>query len=362
MLFFILILALCYVLFIGRMLIGWNKAVRKVEPVQNDDAEERFTIIIAFRNEEKNLPLLLRSLESQEDLSRFSIILVDDHSEDSSRDIVRTFMNRGMEIDVITSLGEGKIAALNSAIPRVDTEMFITLDADVTLPMNWSKRISNELLEHSAMHILPVRGRAGESLSSKYASLDFMALIGVTFATAAIGRPLMANGAQLAYLKEGHKWDSESVSGDDVFSLHELKGQGRKISFALHEDLVATTPMPHTWTDVIEQRLRWSSKASSYSDRDTLVTGWFLLVLNVSIWVLLFQSVYNEKAFYLFLSLLSIKGLFDAIFMFFILRWFKMRTLFTFFPLAFIVNSFLMPVIYVIGRMRGFTWKGRHYR
>ena len=90
-----LILAL-YVVFILQLIFGFNK-VKSFERT-DEQPKTSFSIIVPFRNEEKNLPKLLKSISSlnyPKDL--FEIIMVDDFSKDNSERVyIKWRMENGL--------------------------------------------------------------------------------------------------------------------------------------------------------------------------------------------------------------------------------------------------------------------------
>ena len=84
------------------LLYGWKKI--QEFPSKNSPAEIRFSIIVPFRNEAKNLPILLKSLtEINYPNSKFEIILVNDESEDNSVEIIEGFLqlHSGFRIKIL---------------------------------------------------------------------------------------------------------------------------------------------------------------------------------------------------------------------------------------------------------------------
>jgi biofilm PGA synthesis N-glycosyltransferase PgaC len=364
-----MIIAMCillsaYVIMMVYLIVGWLKAVRQSRSKNYTiDTHASLTALIPFRNEESNLPLLLADLSSMAgDISQLRILLIDDHSSDSSRDTIRPWLDSELDVRLVSNSGEGKVAALNTGLREVDTEYIITLDADIRLGQGWYEAIKSLLGIGLDMCILPVLGTADDSLSGKYAQLDFMSLIGVTFAMAAHDRPVMANGAQLLIKKDQASWKENVVSGDDVFALHHIKKERGEISFRLYPDLVARTAMPNTWNAVWSQRLRWASKAGGYKDRDTLLLGWVVLAVHVGLWVLFFWSLIQSAALSLFLIMLLTKFMLDLALLIPVMHWFDQGARLFLFPFAFIINLIQYPLVFLAGRLRGFTWKNRNYQ
>ena len=86
-----IIITVLYLLLIGSFAIGFDKV--KIFKLEDISAKTKFSVIIPFRNEAKNLAALLKTigfLEYPKEL--FQIIFVDDESEDDSVEIIENFL------------------------------------------------------------------------------------------------------------------------------------------------------------------------------------------------------------------------------------------------------------------------------
>jgi glycosyltransferase involved in cell wall biosynthesis len=100
---------------------------------------KRFSILVAFRDEEVHLPALIESLQLLEyPKEQYEIILVNDHSTDASENLVTQFEKSSINVKLL-QLKEGlfgKKAALQLAIEQAQFEYIITTDADCIVPKN----------------------------------------------------------------------------------------------------------------------------------------------------------------------------------------------------------------------------------
>jgi len=149
--FFALVL-LVYALTIAQLVYGFGK----VRPyVTKCDAVPKtfFSIVVPFRNERENLPVLLDSIRKlQYPIDLFEIILVDDFSEDDS---VRFVYNWRMEngsfqftlLENISVTGSPKKDAIARAVP-LTKDWIVTTDADCVLPENWLATLDAYIQQH----------------------------------------------------------------------------------------------------------------------------------------------------------------------------------------------------------------------
>lgn len=115
-----------------RFIRGWN-AIEVYKA--NSHFEETFvSIIIAFRNEEKNLPSLFDSLQNQSyPVKSFEIIFCNDHSSDKSVELVMEFVSRTINSKLINLDSEisGKKKALEIASLIAKGKLLIFTDANL---------------------------------------------------------------------------------------------------------------------------------------------------------------------------------------------------------------------------------------
>lgn len=101
-----------------------------VPPSSQSDTEEslRVSLIIPARNEEKNLPILLKSAQIQS-YSFYEVIVADDGSEDDTATIARTY---GAQVVPVKKEGDwtGKTAANWQGANQATGDLLIFMDAD----------------------------------------------------------------------------------------------------------------------------------------------------------------------------------------------------------------------------------------
>ncbi len=96
----------------------------KVRKRKGSAEGETFGVLIAARNEEANIALLLQDLVNQ---GFDEIVLVDDHSEDATRSIADSFPITVLSLDK----GQGKKSAIGKGVEHLKTGYVVQFDADV---------------------------------------------------------------------------------------------------------------------------------------------------------------------------------------------------------------------------------------
>jgi cellulose synthase/poly-beta-1,6-N-acetylglucosamine synthase-like glycosyltransferase len=258
------------------------------------DPEIFVSVIVACRNEEKSLPLLLSDVAGQTyNPDLFELIIVNDNSSDSTFDVASGF-SRIKHIKVMNSDGKGKKKAIRTGVEASAGSQIITTDADCRIGENWLKTIASFQAEHKPeMIICPVKLEGVKGFFHRFQELEFLSLQGITAGTSVGENPVMCNGASLAfqretYLKYAGYLHDELASGDDVFLLHNIKSYaGKRIMWLESAEATAVTRTSGNLSSFLKQRARWISKAGAYSDQFTKMLA-IVTFVTISIQLLLF--------------------------------------------------------------------------
>ena len=112
------------------------------------------TVIIPARNEAKTLPVLLTSLKSQE--CNIEMLVVDDHSEDSTAEIAQSLGARVILSEPLPVGWSGKTWACYQGAKHASYEILIFLDADTIVhPGGLKRMIATFYSESAVMSIAP---------------------------------------------------------------------------------------------------------------------------------------------------------------------------------------------------------------
>ncbi len=94
---------------------------------------KKLSVIIPARNEAKNLPVLLSSLQKQT-LVPYEILVVDDDSEDNTAEVVQKYGARVIQFPAEETSWVGKAAGCYYGAQAAKGDWFFFLDADVYFP------------------------------------------------------------------------------------------------------------------------------------------------------------------------------------------------------------------------------------
>ena len=192
--FFITVFGI-YLLFLILLLIGWSKSFSAEE---TESSAHFLSVIIPFRNEEKNLFALIESLRKLDyPKEKFELILIDDHSTDNSLNNARELSHDYPNFKVVSAPANGKKSAIGYGVEISKGEIIVTTDADCEVPMDWLRSISNQFQNPArCMVVGAVRIKTNDSFFSKLQSIEFSSLIGSAASTLSLGFPSMCNGAK----------------------------------------------------------------------------------------------------------------------------------------------------------------------
>ena len=318
----ILIISALYLIYILAFTFGLYNLKEKFLTFNNKN-NVKASVLIAARNEEKNIGNLLKSLYNQTfSKELFEVIIIDDHSEDETISIVENFLKEHKDINLkfFKAEKEGKKHAISQALHLAENELILVTDADCFLKENWIKSIVNFYKEENCKMILaPVLLSPAETFFEKIQVLEHLSLIGSTAGSAAIGFPVMCNGANMAYERlaalevEKQRKDFNIPSGDDMFLMeYFIKNYGAEnVKFLLSKTAIVKTNTCKNISEFFRQRRRWVSKTKSYTSWKILSTAFVVLFFNLSIISLLVSALFSPTLLIPYFLLTFLKFLID---------------------------------------------------
>ena len=283
----------------------------------NKKSDVKVSVLIAARNEEKNIERLLKSLYNQSfEKELFEVIIIDDHSNDNTFSIIENFSKtyKDFNLKIFKADNEGKKLAISQALHLAENELVLVTDADCVLKSTWIESIVDFYKrENCKMILAPVLLSPSETFFEKIQVLEHLSLIGSTAGSAEIGFPVMCNGANMAYERaaalecEKFRKDFNIASGDDMFLMEQFsKNYGHKnVRFLLSKSAIVETKTCKTISEFFRQRRRWVSKTKSYTSWKIIATALVVFFFNLSI-VSLFVSAFFIPALWSIYFLLTI--------------------------------------------------------
>lgn len=278
-----------------------DKACKEQQNWALPDDLPTVSVVVAFRNEESQLPKLLKFLaEQQYATDRWEVILVDDHSTDGSLACAETFpLPVSSKVLQLPQGMEGKKDAIRMGVGQARGELLLFTDADCSIHKGWLGEMvltqTHTQAELVAGSVFINRERALDWVESQeLAFLVAMAASGII-----LGRPNFCNAANLLVKKSSwleadeQRKDKHLASGDDVYLLHHLHKNKRKLAFCLHPFSGLFTPAQRSWQSFEQQRIRWAGKWKSGipgSNGVLAVAAWLLYLLTGLFFVFAFAK------------------------------------------------------------------------
>jgi biofilm PGA synthesis N-glycosyltransferase PgaC len=326
------------------------------------------SIIIPARNEEENIGELLTALQQQTyPKELFEIIVVNDHSTDSTTEVVKQFPGvKLLELkdEIINSY---KKKAIETGIAAASGELIVTTDADCIPPPAWLQIIASFKEKTTAGFIVaPVVFNCNSSPVQVFQAMDFMVLQGITGASVYKKILSMCNGANLAYERKlfyevnGFDGIDHIASGDDMLLMHKI---AKKYPDRIHylkstEAIVNTAPMK-TWSAFFNQRIRWASKATHYDDKRIFWVLLLVYLFNLSFLVLAIAGFWNSYFWILFLIAWILKTIVELPFFYSLSQFFNKQWAVKFFFFFQPLHIFYTIISGLLGQFGKYEWKGR---
>ena len=342
--------------------LGINKKFPKIK----DEELPNATVVVAVRNEEKNILRCLKALENlvyPED--KLEIIISDGYSTDATVKIVDEFIKDKKRFKRITANPEkenlkGKANAIDSAVRISGGDIILTTDADCEVNPLWVKTICSYYKNDVGI----VNGFTTQSAYNGFSgmqAIDFVYLLIVAAGTINLGYPISCIGNNMSYRKKvyletgGYEKLPFSVTEDFklLMAIYNLKKY--KLIFPLEKDALVTS-LPCTGViELYRQKKRWGVGGLGVPLRGFVIMAFGWLV-NLSI--LLTPVFYSDTWLYLAIFKIAI----DLFVLFPVhSRLGIKRNLryFIWFEIYFIIYVIALPLIVLSSRK--VVWKGREY-
>ncbi|MDQ2751948.1 MAG: glycosyltransferase, partial [Bacteroidota bacterium] len=255
-----LLLPFCFCLIYCLLIVQYRKWFVKLSLFKAELSAQytHFSIIIPARNEEENIEACLQSIfQNNYPSNRFEVLVIDDFSSDRTVEQIKHLQKKHSNLRLFLLqdlLGDNNInsykkKAIELAIGKAAGDWIITTDADCVVPQQWLFLFNAYINQNKPVFIAaPVSFIQQHTFVSRFQSLDFMSLQGITAASVAAGFHSMCNGANLAYEKSafykvnGFAGIDNIASGDDMLLMHKIAQQfPNGIGSLFHQNAIVQT-------------------------------------------------------------------------------------------------------------------------
>ena len=226
------------------------------------------TVVLAARDEEAHIADCVEALADQQyPQDRLQIVVVDDHSRDSTSEILKVIALQYPQLVVVdaAAIGEepGKASALALGVERSSSELVATTDADCSPPAHWLRAMVSGI-ESERLAVLggPTHISATD-LFGRIQGLDWLLGFAATGAAATLGHPTTAMGNNMIF----RRIDYDAVGGyrrfansptEDCALFRTLAKRPNSARLLLEPELATYTRPVDRVTRAFSQRRRWA--------------------------------------------------------------------------------------------------------
>lgn len=370
--FISLLLTGIYLFLLMYFIKGWV-SIKRPKP-RTGSFKTKVTVMIAARNEENNIRFTIEDLLAQDYPKELTeIIIVDDHSTDSTADIIRSYENQGitlLQLKEDQPLNSYKKKAIAKAISLSTGHLMVATDADCRMGAQWLSSVVGYYEDNDLVMISsPVAYFEEHTLFEYMQTLEFAYLIGIGAAFIGNKHASTCNGANLAYRKDvfyevgGFSGIDNLASGDDELLLQKVaKCFPGRIGFLKNRKAIVYTHAKHTLGSFLKQRRRWASKSTHYKDKSIVALAVSIWLFNLTLLVNFILGFLHVFFFELLVTQLLLKYIFEVAFLLPVTAFLKRTGLVALLILLIPVHVIYFVYIGLIGNSRKYEWKGRVVR
>ncbi|MDB5036400.1 MAG: hypothetical protein JWQ98_3641 [Chlorobi bacterium] len=361
---FLILSCLIYALEYSALYVGLRRSHRI--PRRAPDVPPRITIMVAARNEERNIERCVKMLlEQQYPPELTEIIIVDDESEDATaRHLARLAAAHPGRLTVLRthteeSQARGKARAIAQGMDRASGEIILLTDADCAPPVTWARGV----VEHFLPGVDVVGGFTvieGHDLFSVTQQLDWIHLQTLGSSALALGFPVGVIGNNLAFRRAAYEavggYRSVAFSVTEDFALFRaMTGNGHGAIFPCSRDTRMFSLPCESLTQVLRQKQRWSR-----GGMENTVPGYTIFI--VAFLGLMAFTLAPFVSTTAWIIVWAIKFGFDLMMMFPNMRRLglgRQLRYFLLFEFYFVAQALVTPIFLM---NKTVVWKGRAYR
>ena len=327
------------------------------------------TVIIAARNEERNITHLLTALVNQVyPIELFEIIVANDGSSDGTAKVVEQFSQKWENVKLINvqdreNAISPKKNALSQAIENSSGEIIVSTDADCIVGKHWLKAMvscfdDNDMVVGLSRTKIIDWGKA--RILHKFEHFDFLAMFAAAAGAISSEKYFSCSGQNIAYKKKafnavgGFEKIKHLVSGDDVNLMQLFRKAGMKVKFAYSAHSFVYTKTVEHWSQLLSQRSRWTSNMKW----QTMLNPEFYFYLVSTFLVVILPFVVVFKYWWLAVGIVFLRVIFELNFLKLGYKKFgEEKNRLKFYPLWFILQPVYFILVAMLGALNIFSWK-----
>lgn len=269
---------------------AFNKGLKRAFiPSSSEAINLKVSVVIAAKNEERNVENLIRALDKLEyPRDQYEVIIVDDNSRDSTAARIKTLISDKSNIKLISNTDTElppKKGALALGIEQTQNDFIMITDADCTPLPGWIKSFVNKFRDgHDFLiGLAPFHQQKNSDLNS-FVCFENLRTSLLTMSAAGLGIPFSGTSRSFGFKKEafnkleGYKNTLQTLGGDDDLLLQEAVKN--KMSVGTVTDLkgLVYSNTPFTFSDYSRQKKRHLKTSHHYLLKNKLIVGYWHLI------------------------------------------------------------------------------------
>ncbi len=267
------------------------------------------SVIIAAKDEEKNIPGLIHSINKLDyPCDNFEVIFVDDESSDKTFDITKS-LSAGINNFSLYHAGEkilpGKKGALSYGISKAKNPFIMITDADCRPEPGWLKSYA-ALFNKGYDFIFGIAPFIqNKKLVNKISCFENLRNWLLTLTAAGLKMPYSAAARNFGFKKSsfekinGYSNTKETLSGDDDLLLREAAKNKLKTGIAAEKNSFVFSSAKENFREYFTQKSRHVKTSFHYLFKHKAVLGFWHLV-NLILLIPLIAGFFNPEYFIFF--------------------------------------------------------------
>lgn len=273
------------------------------------------SVIIPARNEASHIGKTLDSLLQQDYSGKWTILVIDDRSEDKTASIVTHYTQHHERISLLQIKDENPISpkknALRKGILTATGDIIVTTDADCLYDKTWLTTLLSAMTDDVGLVAGPVffySERRPIPFWQRLQWLDYFMQTILAAGLIGVGRPCGGSACNIAFRKKiymdlayHHQMDT-FVSGDDVLFIQAVATKTSwKVAYVINPSSIVQSASVESLSALWHQRLRWASKGRAYTWGLQLYLFGFYLYDFVLLAAPIYSIFCNESLYPIFL-------------------------------------------------------------
>lgn len=344
--------------------------VRNATYSSDPSSRPTVSIIIAARNEEKNLRACLESISQLTyPTERLEVVVVNDRSTDGTEEIIGEFARRCSFIKLLNATEDvsgrlhGKTNAITQGIEHSNGEILLFTDADCVVQRSWVEETVKYYDQPSVGLVAGFTALRSRTMFEALQALDWFVLFSIAAGTIRLRFPVTAVGNNLSVLRAaydavgGYRSIPFSVTEDYALFHAVTKKTNYDVRFPLDPRTLVFSLPCETWRELFNQKKRWFTGGAGMDWKRIA-----MFALGFTFKALLGLTLAAGQ-FAAFLAAFALKSATDAMVVAPALKAFKARRLFLYllpFELYYTAYVLLFPPLVLFNR--DVRWKDRHLR